>query len=234
MTVLCAKVLRIIAASYDLPAEFFDDKMDKHTSILSLNHFPVTQFGKAGDGYGCACNPINSEADRQYNSECTNADPELIRIADHTDISMITIVLQSQPGLQILHPSSLEWVDVPFLSNSLIVNIGDCLRDWSSGRLKSTRHRVVSYSYPNLSLPPSDEVHKPAPADTENIRLFDSSGIGLASPSSISGRLSIAYFVGPNYDAQMSWTHENNSTGLTYSKWRKQRIAQSMTYLKKS
>ena len=47
-------------------------------------------------------------------------------------------------GLQLFNSETNDWVLVPYDPEELIVNVGDCLEDWSGGRLKSARHRVVS------------------------------------------------------------------------------------------
>ena len=86
-----------------------------------------------------------------------------IRAEAHTDINLITILI-AEPGLQVIN-SSGEWVDVELPENSIVVNIGDMLRECSAGFYKSTIHRVVNpvdtnhsrYSMP-LFIHPRDEV----------------------------------------------------------------------------
>lgn len=191
MESLTLRLLKIFAVAFDLDQDFFIEKMNAHSSILTLNHYPDL--------------PLDSET---------------MRVAEHTDVSMITIVAQSSPGLQILSTEEWQetgekiWIDIPYIPGALVVNIGDCLADWSDGRLRSTRHRVV--------IPSS------------------------SSSNSISNsycRSSLAYFVTPRYDALLShWssTEERNNTDVvmntdaapTFSEWRKRRIARAIKMLK--
>ena len=174
------RLLELLETSFALPPTYFKNKMNKETSILTANYFPD-------------------------NKEAT----AVVRIADHVDISMLTIVCQSAAGLEILMRDE-KWFEIPFLPNALIVNIGDCLQDWSSGLLRSTRHRV---------------------------RLYPDIG------ASVRMRLSLAFFLSPNYDVDMDWPGSSAPSvvdlndelathiidrAMTYSQWRQQRIKRAM------
>jgi isopenicillin N synthase-like dioxygenase len=76
---------------------------------------------------------------------------------EHTDYGCITILLQdaNNDGLQIRHNN--EWIRVPPVDNTLVVNIGDAMEVWTSGLYKATTHRVVlapeSMTKPRFSIP---------------------------------------------------------------------------------
>ena len=102
---------------------------------------------------------------------------------------------------------------------ALIVNIGDCLRDWSGGRLVSTKHRVVLPAGEHLTGPRG---HMTGPRThltgdltgnvTGGLTGLDSTEhrVGVVLPAREgqhtpispmnSQRLSLAYFVTPNHD----------------------------------
>ncbi|MDP3372306.1 MAG: 2OG-Fe(II) oxygenase family protein [Candidatus Paracaedibacteraceae bacterium] len=64
-------------------------------------------------------------------------------IAPHNDVGLLTILNQDQTGgLQVWFKE--QWIDVAPIPNTFVVNVGEMLQSWSSGLLKSTRHRVIN------------------------------------------------------------------------------------------
>lgn len=64
----------------------------------------------------------------------------------HTDHSIITILLQSSPGLHILDRSDGAWKSVGKIEGALEVFVGDHLEVISNGLYKSVLHRVLPSS----------------------------------------------------------------------------------------
>ena len=61
----------------------------------------------------------------------------------HTDIAFMTILIQeelSSPSLRV--QSKGEWIDVPCLENTFVINLGDMLQYWTNGLFISTPHEV--------------------------------------------------------------------------------------------
>lgn len=72
-------------------------------------------------------------------------DPDTQGVGAHTDYGLLTILAQDDVGgLQIQHGE--EWIDVPPLAGSFVVNIGDMCALLTSGRYTSALHRVVNRS----------------------------------------------------------------------------------------
>lgn len=69
-------------------------------------------------------------------------DKEKVVAGSHTDYGLITILWQDKiGGLQIRN--NHRWIDVPFIEDSFVVNIGDMFVHYTNGLYKSATHRVV-------------------------------------------------------------------------------------------
>nr|AEM62878.1 ACC oxidase 2 [Actinidia deliciosa] len=97
--------------------------------------------------------------------------PELIKgLRAHTDAGGIILLFQDNKvsGLQLLKEG--EWIDVPPMKHSIVINIGDQLEVITNGKYKSVMHRVIAQTDGNrMSIasfynPGSDAVIYPAPA----------------------------------------------------------------------
>ncbi|XP_064997649.1 1-aminocyclopropane-1-carboxylate oxidase 3-like [Musa acuminata AAA Group] len=96
--------------------------------------------------------------------------PELIKgLRAHTDAGGIILLFQDDrvSGLQLLKDG--QWIDVPPMRHSIVVNLGDQLEVITNGKYKSVLHRVVAQTDGNrMSIasfynPGSDAVVFPAP-----------------------------------------------------------------------
>ncbi|CAL9073961.1 unnamed protein product [Musa textilis] len=97
--------------------------------------------------------------------------PELIHgLRAHTDAGGIILLFQDDrvSGLQLLKDG--QWIDVPPMHHSIVVNLGDQLEVIANGKYKSVLHRVVARSDGNrMSIasfynPGGDAVIYPAPS----------------------------------------------------------------------
>jgi isopenicillin N synthase-like dioxygenase len=110
------RLLTAIARVLDLPADFFEDKVQLGNSVLRVIHYPPMPP-----------NPTES-----------------IRAGAHEDINVITLLLGAEePGLQVLTRQG-EWLSVNPVPGSMVVNVGDMLQRLTNGSLRSTSHRVIN------------------------------------------------------------------------------------------
>eukprot|EP00521_Asterionellopsis_glacialis_P007734 CAMPEP_0195282952 /NCGR_PEP_ID=MMETSP0707-20130614/1647_1 /TAXON_ID=33640 /ORGANISM="Asterionellopsis glacialis, Strain CCMP134" /LENGTH=351 /DNA_ID=CAMNT_0040342037 /DNA_START=52 /DNA_END=1107 /DNA_ORIENTATION=+ len=122
MEELARTLLRIFAVSLDLPQSWFDNKFDHHMCALrTLNYPPLDKEPLAGQ----------------------------LRAGAHTDYGALTILKSGGPGLQVTKdskstpPDQQEWIDVPYLPNAFIINLGDLMQRWTNDKWVSTLHRVI-------------------------------------------------------------------------------------------
>ncbi|KAL5560183.1 hypothetical protein UlMin_036394 [Ulmus minor] len=89
-----------------------------------------------------------------YYPICPN--PELtVGVGRHSDVSTLTILLQDNiGGLYVRNQGKNNWIHVPPIKGSLVINIGDALQIISNGRYKSVEHRVAANgNYNRISVP---------------------------------------------------------------------------------
>ncbi|KAJ1386941.1 Oxoglutarate/iron-dependent dioxygenase [Sesbania bispinosa] len=96
--------------------------------------------------------------------------PELVKgLRAHTDAGGIILLLQDDKvsGLQLLKDG--QWVDVPPMRHSIVVNLGDQIEVITNGKYKSVEHRVIAQtngtrmSIASFYNPANDAVIYPAP-----------------------------------------------------------------------
>ncbi|KAF5192837.1 1-aminocyclopropane-1-carboxylate oxidase [Thalictrum thalictroides] len=100
--------------------------------------------------------------------------PELVKgLRAHTDAGGLILLFQDDQvsGLQLLKDG--EWIDVPPMRHSIVINLGDQLEVITNGKYKSVLHRVLAQTDGNrMSIasfynPGSDAVIYPEPALVE-------------------------------------------------------------------
>ncbi|MFF4597923.1 isopenicillin N synthase family dioxygenase [Amycolatopsis sp. NPDC001319] len=119
MTGTAQLLSQVFAMALDLEPDYFLPKIDKHTSIMRVNYYPAQEEP-----------PLAGQ----------------MRVGQHTDYTAFTVLWQEavdSGGLQVLNKAG-EWVDVPVIPDSLVVNIGDSLARWTNDTWVSTMHRVVN------------------------------------------------------------------------------------------
>ncbi|KAA8524750.1 hypothetical protein F0562_011173 [Nyssa sinensis] len=100
--------------------------------------------------------------------------PELIKgLRAHTDAGGIILLFQDDKvsGLQLLKDN--QWIDVPPMRHSIVINLGDQLEVITNGKYKSVLHRVITQtdgtrmSIASFYNPGDDAIIHPAPALVE-------------------------------------------------------------------
>lgn len=122
-----AKVLcRAFSLSLHLPEDFLEDYHDRMSCIHTFNYYP----------------PLDPElADKLWG------------FSPHTDYGSFTILNQDESGGLQARNAAGQWIDVPPIRGTFVINIGDLMARWTNDVYVSTLHRVINRSRdPRLSL----------------------------------------------------------------------------------
>ena len=120
MEELATTLMRIFAMALGMDEHYFDDKIDRHITNFSMLHYPPQHEP-----------PL----------------PGQLRAGAHTDYGSLTIVKPdgAEGGLQVRTKDG-GWLDVPYVPDAFVVNLGDLMAEWTNDRWVSTLHRVVNPS----------------------------------------------------------------------------------------
>ena len=123
MGALAAELMSIFAIALDLPEDFFETRIDKHISRLRVRNYPEPK---------------------------SPPKPGQLRAGAHCDYGSLTILkAEANPGgLQVFNKQQ-QWVDVPIVKDTFIVNLGELMAHWTNDTWVSSLHRVVN--------PPSEQ-----------------------------------------------------------------------------
>ncbi|MDR3660787.1 MAG: 2-oxoglutarate and iron-dependent oxygenase domain-containing protein [Mycobacterium sp.] len=83
-----------------------------------------------------------------YNPDAVDA----LGIGAHTDYECFTLLKPTAPGLEVLNGDG-QWIDVPPIPGTFVVNIGDMLELWTNGEYIATSHRVRKVKEERYSFP---------------------------------------------------------------------------------
>ncbi len=104
-----------MAIALGLSESFFRDKHARQENTLRLLHYP----------------PIEQ-----------TPSPEQLRAGEHSDYGSFTLLFQDAVGgLEVCNANG-EWIEAPFMSETVIVNTGDLMQRWTNHVFCSTKHRV--------------------------------------------------------------------------------------------
>ncbi|KAH0835142.1 hypothetical protein AYO21_10307 [Fonsecaea monophora] len=119
---LAMNVLKCLAMVMNLGDDFFEGITKKADPQMRLIHYP----------------PIERRVIQQQGHARINA---------HTDFGLCTLLFQDGVGGLEVDPShENKFIPAPPIQGAVLINIADLLQRYTNGRVKSTRHRVVSPS----------------------------------------------------------------------------------------
>jgi isopenicillin N synthase-like dioxygenase len=119
MQVLARKLVQVFSLAFGYEKNFLDHLFVNPTTFLRLQHYPEQPNFIPSDQFG---------------------------IAPHTDYGFLTILAQDDKGgLQVKSPSG-NWLDVPYIPGTFVLNSSDMLKRMTNDIFISTPHRVINRS----------------------------------------------------------------------------------------
>lgn len=164
MTRVAGSVMEMLAEVLGLESSFFTSRCVRATWTQSVNWYPSLEtVGEPAEGQ--------------------------MRVGPHTDFGTITLLDRQQAGsgLEVWNEED-GWFAPPFVEGTLVVNLGDLMIQWTDGRWRSLRHRVLA---PSASAPQEELVSLVYFLDTdpeaEIVPLAPPVGGGAGMPAVIAG-----------------------------------------------
>jgi len=134
------ELLKLFEVSLDFPEGHLKKYFKKDMNSLRLLHYPPQTPDEDGVHLGARA---------------------------HTDTNAFTILAQdSNGGLEVRNREG-EWIAIPPIDGTFVVNVGEVLKVWTDGVFSSTLHRVINrsgnrrYSIPFFMYPSYDAVIQP-------------------------------------------------------------------------
>lgn len=134
------EMLRLFELALDQPEGALKRYFKKDMNSLRILHYPPQQPGEDGVHLGARA---------------------------HTDTNAFTILAQDDNGGLEIRNRENEWVAVPPIEGTFVVNVGEVMKVWTDGVFSSTLHRVINrsgrerYSIPFFMYPSYDALIEP-------------------------------------------------------------------------
>jgi isopenicillin N synthase-like dioxygenase len=71
-------------------------------------------------------------------------DQTRVGAGEHTDFGWITMIMQDRTGGLEVKNVDGEWIAVPYIADSFVVNVGDLMQRWTNDEYLATMHRVTN------------------------------------------------------------------------------------------
>ncbi len=122
---LALRTTELVLAAIGLSDQALDEhRGDRTTSNMRLNHYTLGDPVPEGDREGLA--PLADVA-----------------LGHHTDLGLITLLIQDDVGGLQAESAEHGWIDVEPRAGTIVVNLADCMQVWSNDRYRAAVHRVL-------------------------------------------------------------------------------------------
>ena len=117
ISALSMRVVRMLALSLDLPADYFAPMFDMPNTTLRMLKYPPQPASAAFNQMGAGA---------------------------HTDWGGVTLLTQDDVGGLEVRNAAGEWIRAKPIPGTFVVNLGDLTKRWTNGLYNSNLHRVMN------------------------------------------------------------------------------------------
>lgn len=115
---LGTKLHEAFATDLGIRPDYFENKINRPLATLRLLHYPERPAALDEEGQ--------------------------LGAGEHTDYGCVTLLATDEVGGLEVRTRTGQWLSAPYIPDTYICNIGDCLMRWTNDIYVSTPHRVVS------------------------------------------------------------------------------------------
>ncbi|ESA33987.1 2og-fe oxygenase [Leptolyngbya sp. Heron Island J] len=109
------QIFRAFACALSMPADYLVQHHQTQNYTLRLLHYPpLTAAPRAGQ----------------------------LRAGAHSDYGSLTLLFQDNVGGLEVQTAQGDWIAAPTIANTVLINTGDLMQQWSNNIFRSTKHRV--------------------------------------------------------------------------------------------
>ena len=207
---LFLKLMKMIAIELNMDdPNYLVDRCNQQHENLRLLHYPSIPIDKSyynhDDCSNAAADTATTATPNTTTPPPTTTTNVIQRGNVHTDFGVLTLLCQDSVGGLRVQLVTGQWISVPPVPNSIVVNVGDMLQRWSNDMFRATPHQVVSELPPPpppllpLQPPPSQRTDGD---DNKNVDDGDDDGAGqqrtIIPTVVVPERYSIAFFCNAN------------------------------------
>ena len=129
MEVLSRRLMKYLALSLDLPANYFDDTFGNCPNVqLKICHYPA----------------VANAPDTSVDGNSDDDTRAMFGVGPHTDSGYLSLLLQDDVGgLQVQNGDGI-WIDAPPIDGTIVVNLGEMIQLATRGYFLATPHRVLN------------------------------------------------------------------------------------------
>ena len=191
---LFLKLMKMVAIQLNMDdPDYLVDRCNQQHENLRLLHYPSIPIDKSS--YQNSNNDDDCDRTATISTTTTNV---IQRGNVHTDFGVLTLLCQDSVGGLRVQLVTGQWINVPPVPNSIVVNVGDMLQRWSNDMFRATPHQVVSELPPLLPPSSTSKQQQEGGYEKDDDTTVEDDDAERTTITTVPERYSIAFFCNAN------------------------------------